>query len=100
SELTKQFEEPQTASISECLAHFQQTPPLGEITLILLPKEPAPLPLPEDPLQVVQDLVAQGIGEKEALKETARRTGISRRTLYALWLKGKRQNAGESISES
>lgn len=99
-ELTKQFEEAQTASISEWLAHFQQTPPRGEFTLILLPKEPAPLPLPEDPLQVVQELVAQGIGEKEALKETARRTGISRRTLYALWLRRKRQNAGESISKS
>lgn len=98
-ELTKQFEEARVAKASEWLVHFERMHPRGEFTLILLPRVPAPLPPPEDPLQVVQDLLAQGIGEKDALKETARRTGISRRTLYALWLKRKQQTAGENIPD-
>lgn len=98
-ELTKQFEEARVAKASEWLAHFEQVPPRGEFTLILLPRESVPLPPPEDPLQVVQELIEQGIGEKDALKETARRTGVSRRVLYALWLERKQQTAGEDIPD-
>lgn len=98
-ELTKQFEEARVAKVSEWLAHFERMPPRGEFTLILLPREPAPLPPPEDPLQVVRELIAQGLGEKDALKETARRTGLSRRTLYVLWLERKRQTTGENIPD-
>lgn len=98
-ELTKQFEEARLAKASEWLVHLERVPPRGEFTLILLPREPAPLPPPEDPLQVVQELIAQGMGEKEALKETARRTGISRRTLYTLWLRRRQQTAGENIPD-
>lgn len=98
-ELTKQFEEARTAKISQWLAHFEQTPPRGEFTLILLPAEESqPLPS-EDPLQVIRELIAQGMNEKDALKETARRTGVSRRTLYALWLERKQQGVGENISD-
>lgn len=88
-ELTKQFEEARSARVSEWLAHFEQASPRGEFTLILLPQEEEPVDSPEDPLQLVQDLVAQGMSEKDALKEAARRCGISRRELYALWVERK-----------
>ncbi|MCS7310965.1 MAG: SAM-dependent methyltransferase, partial [Armatimonadetes bacterium] len=88
-ELTKQFEEARLARVSEWLAHFEQVPPRGEFTLILLPREEEPALLVADPLQLVQELVAQGMGEKGALREAARRTGISRRELYSLWLERK-----------
>lgn len=89
-ELTKQFEEARSARVSEWLAHFGQTAPRGEFTLILLPHEQESVPSTEDPLQLVQELVAQGMTEKDALKEAAKRSGISRRELYALWVKRKR----------
>ncbi len=91
-ELTKQFEEARSARISEWLAHFEQTPPRGEFTLILLPQEEESVPVPstEDPLQLVQELIAQGMSEKDALKEAAKRCGVSRRELYALWVERKK----------
>lgn len=98
-ELTKQFEEARQARIREWLAHFEQTPPRGEFTLVLLPSEQSPSPPSEEPIQVLQTLIAQGLSEKEALKETARRLGISRRTLYAMWLERKQQASGEKICE-
>lgn len=38
-ELTKQFEEVQTGPVSEIIDHFTQTPPRGEIVLILGPRK-------------------------------------------------------------
>ena len=88
-ELTKQFEEVRLARVSEWLAYFGQNPPRGEFTLILLPQGEKPKPASEDPMQLVGELVAQGRTEREALREAARRCGVSRRELYALWVKRK-----------
>ncbi|GIV15542.1 MAG: ribosomal RNA small subunit methyltransferase I [Armatimonadota bacterium] len=88
-ELTKQFEEAHFARVSEWLAHFEQTPPRGEFTLILLPPEEEPTFSTEDPLQIVQQLLAQGMNEKEALREAAKRYGVPRRELYARWVEWK-----------
>jgi 16S rRNA (cytidine1402-2'-O)-methyltransferase len=88
-ELTKQFEETRFARVSEWLAHFEQAPPRGEFTLILLPKREEPTLSTEEPLQIVQQLVSQGMSEKEALKEVAKRCGVPRRGLYARWLERK-----------
>lgn len=89
-ELTKQFEEARSATVIEWLTHFEQNPPRGEFTLVLLPWQEEPTPPAEDPLQTVAELVAQGMTEKEALKEAAKRSGISRRELYTLWVAHKK----------
>ncbi|GBC94344.1 Ribosomal RNA small subunit methyltransferase I [bacterium HR16] len=89
-ELTKQFEEARSAKVTEWLAHFEQVPPRGEFTLVLLPRQEEPMPPAEDPLQTVAELMAQGMTEKEALKEAAKRSGISRRELYTLWVAKKK----------
>lgn len=89
-ELTKQFEEARSAKVTEWLAHFEQVPPRGEFTLVLLPRQEEPMPSAEDPLQTVAELMAQGMTEKEALKEAAKRSGISRRELYTLWVAKKK----------
>ncbi len=94
-ELTKQFEEARSGPVSEWLAHFEQTPPRGEFTLILLPGEQEPAPASHDPLHLLQELIAQGMSEKEALRETARRCGVRRRELYAQWLQRKTLSARE-----
>lgn len=90
-ELTKQFEETRSARVSEWLAHFAHLSPRGEFTLILLPQPEPPMPPAEDPLQLVHALVAQGMTEKEALKEVAKRSGVPRRELYALWTARKKE---------
>ncbi|MCS6829359.1 MAG: 16S rRNA (cytidine(1402)-2'-O)-methyltransferase [Armatimonadota bacterium] len=90
-ELTKQFEEARLARVSEWLAHFEQTPPRGEFTVVLLPEPEEPASRTEDPLQLLQQLVAQGMVEKEALKEAARRSGVPRRELYDRWVRWKKE---------
>lgn len=89
-ELTKQFEEARSSMVSEWLEHFQQSPPRGEFTLILLPTEAEAPPPDENPLQLMHTLLAQGMSEKDALREAARRSGVSRRQLYALWVAQKK----------
>lgn len=89
-ELTKQFEEAHSAKVTEWLAHFEQVPPRGEFTLVLLPRQEEPMHPAGDPLQTVAELMAQGMTEKEALKEAAKRSGISRRELYTLWVAKKK----------
>jgi len=91
-ELTKQFEEARLARVSEWRAHFQQFPPRGEFTLILLPQAEQPPPPPQDPLALVEQLLAQGRSEKEALREAARACGIPRREVYARWVERKRSS--------
>jgi len=98
-ELTKQFEEARSAPVSEWLSHFEKTAPRGEFTLILVPGELEPDVPSEDALQVVQRLVAQGMGAKEALKEAARRCGVPRRELYAQWVQRKARRAGENSAD-
>ncbi len=91
-ELTKQFEEARQATVSEWLAHFEQTPPRGEFTLILLPgREETASPSEEERLQVIERLMAEGMSEKEAIREAAKRSGVARRELYARWLERKRE---------
>ncbi|MCS7309348.1 MAG: 16S rRNA (cytidine(1402)-2'-O)-methyltransferase [Armatimonadetes bacterium] len=97
-ELTKQFEEAHLARVSEWLAHFERLPPRGEFTLILWPQEEEPAPPVADPLHLVEELVAQGISEKEALREAARRSGVPRRELYARWVKREEGSDGASSS--
>lgn len=90
-ELTKQFEESRYARVSEWLQHFEQTPPRGEFTLILLPAEKVE-PAPQmDPIILIEQLLVQGLGEKEALKEAARRCNVPRRELYARWVEHRRE---------
>lgn len=89
-ELTKQFEESRQATVSEWLSHFEQTPPRGEFTLILLPaREESSPPCAEEPLQMIEHLVADGMSDKEAIREAANRSGVPRRELYARWLERK-----------
>jgi len=91
-ELTKQFEEARQATVSEWLAHFEQTPPRGEFTLILLPaREETTSPSEEEPLQMIERLLAEGMSEKEAIRVAAKRSGVPKREIYARWLGRKRE---------
>lgn len=91
-ELTKQFEEARQATVSEWLSHYEQTLPRGEFTLILLPvREETTSPSEEEPLQMIGRLLAEGMSEKEAIREAAKRSGVPKREIYARWLERKRE---------
>ena len=84
-ELTKKFEEFRRGRLSELLAWCGETPPRGEFVLVVggaEEKTEAVPAAPEDAVELVRTLAAGGMAKKEAIREAARRTGLSRRDVY------------------
>lgn len=96
-ELTKRFEEVRRAPLSELLRHYEEQEPRGEFTLVVEGGDPpataaesdaaalpgsAPDVSPRGLAERVQALESAGKGRKEALKQVAQETGLSRREVY------------------
>ena len=84
-ELTKKFEEFRRGRLSELLAWCGETPPRGEFVLVVggaEEKTEAVPAAPEDAVELARTLAARGMAKKEAIREAARRTGLSRRDVY------------------
>ena len=84
-ELTKLHEETQRMTVGEALAHYQENAPRGEYVLVVegaAKREKAALSL-EDAVAQVLELKEQGMRLKDAAKEVAEHTGISKNELYA-----------------
>lgn len=92
-ELTKHYEEFNRQSLGELLAYYQENEPRGEFVLVVsgFDAEKAADSIQEaetkDPLQLVAELEQQGLPRKEAMREAAKRLGISRRDVYNILLK-------------
>jgi 16S rRNA (cytidine1402-2'-O)-methyltransferase len=82
-ELTKRFEEVARGTVSELASQFD-TPPRGEVTLVLGAVEVARAVqvAEEDALSAVAELVGAGISRRRAAELVARLTGGSRNALY------------------
>lgn len=85
-ELTKKFEEFRRDRLSALLASCRETPPRGEFVIVVGGAETAetdaPPVEPKDAVSVAFALIADGMAKKEAIREAARRTGLSRRDVY------------------
>jgi len=92
-ELTKLYQEVRREPLSLALAHFRQTDPRGEFTLVFGPGaiDEQTLDLEQatavDPAARLRQLKAEGAHAKTALEIVARETGLNRRQLYDIWLK-------------
>ena len=88
-ELTKLHEETLRTTLSEALAHFEATPPKGEFVLVLsgAPEADTPAVTEAEALEQVRALQAEGMRCKDACKQVAARTGLSKNALYALAIK-------------
>ena len=88
-ELTKLHEEMVRGSLGDLLAHFNETAPRGEFTLVVagaLP--PVPKIPPEGELTAeLAALITAGQGRKEAAKTLAQKYGLSVKQVYGLGLK-------------
>jgi len=88
-ELTKLHEEMVRGSLGDLLAHFNETAPRGEFTLVVagaLP--PVPKIPPEGELTAeLAALITAGQGRKEAAKTLAQKYGLSVKQMYRLGLK-------------
>ncbi len=92
-ELTKLHQEVRRELLSVSLAHFRETDPRGEFTVVLAPTgEPLEISLPgeeqskPDPVDRLQELKQNGLRAREAIEQVGQETGLNRRQLYDIWL--------------
>ena len=84
-ELTKKYEEKQKTTLQEAIAYYQEHDPKGEYVLVVAgaaPRQEATVTL-EDGVAQVLALKEQGLRLKDAAKEVAEHTGLSKNDLYA-----------------
>jgi 16S rRNA (cytidine1402-2'-O)-methyltransferase len=79
-ELTKAFEEVVLGTAQEVATRFE-SPPKGEITLVIAPGAPHSIP-EQDALAAVVELVDGGVQRRRAAEIVSRLTGLSRNRLY------------------
>ena len=84
-ELTKLHEQTLRMTLDEAVAYYQGTAPKGEFVLVVAGGEPrrAAAVTLEDGVAQVLELKAQGVRLKDAAKEVAQHTGLSKNELYA-----------------
>ena len=90
-ELTKKFEEIVRGTPSELLAHFKEEGIRGEFVLLLHGAQPE---LPEErgldwAVQRTAQLEAEGIPQKDAIKQAAKEAGLSKRDVYNFIVQNK-----------
>ena len=81
-ELTKRFEEVVRATLPELAARYAETPPRGEITLVVGPPPLEAAPAEAD-LDALLRAALEGHSMKEAVAEVTAATGLPRRQVYA-----------------
>ncbi len=83
-ELTKLHEETRRCTIGEAIEHFRSTAPKGEFVLVVegaAPRISEEITL-EEGVEMVQTLMENGTRLKDAAKEVAEHTGLSKNELY------------------
>jgi len=85
-ELTKLHEEIRPGSLQELAAHWAETEPRGECTVVVEGiGRVAPVPAdPDQARQLASELLGAGHSRKEIAREVAERTGLSRNEAYRL----------------
>jgi 16S rRNA (cytidine1402-2'-O)-methyltransferase len=80
-ELTKLHEEVRRGSAAELSEHYRQTPPRGEVVLVVGPAPPGRASL-EDALTAVRELIDAGAKARPAAAAVAKLTGLRANELY------------------
>lgn len=87
-EITKKFEEFRRSTLGELLDYYTENEPRGEFVVIVSGADEAELAekdeaaVVNDPVMMVAQLEGEGLNRKEAMRETAKRLGMSRRDVY------------------
>ena len=85
-ELTKRFEEFRRGTLSELLQYFTEQEPRGEFSLVVAGASEIVGSVTEmseiSPVELVDRLLSEGLDKKSAMREVAKRLGISRRDVY------------------
>ncbi len=88
-ELTKLHEETMRTTLEEAVAYYAENAPKGEYVLVVAGAEPeaAPVISLEEAVEEVLRLREEGVGTKDAVRQVAQATGLSRNELYAAAMK-------------
>ena len=108
-ELTKVHEEVFRGTVGEAIQHFTSHPPRGELTLVVAgaaasrsERHASPVPAAdradaeagETAKSMLRDALKEGVAPFEAVRRTARATGLRRNAVYRIWLALKQGAAG------
>jgi len=90
-ELTKKFEEFRRGTLSELLAYYVDNDPRGEYVIVVEgasegAEQTEAEAVPADPAELCRQLMAEGLDKKQAMRETAKKLGLSRRNVYQAML--------------
>jgi 16S rRNA (cytidine1402-2'-O)-methyltransferase len=86
-ELTKMHEEVWRGSVSQALAHFEENPPRGEFTLVIEGSKEERVTWDEGRVkEALAELLAEGVGRKEAVKIVSELAGWPKREVYKVAL--------------
>lgn len=91
-ELTKHYEEFCRGTLGELEEHFAAEEPRGEFVVMVAGFNPAEEEVSAEsavlsPVELVGQLESEGMGRKDAMREAAKRLGMSRRDVYQALLK-------------
>ena len=88
-ELTKLHEETMRTTLEEAVAYYAENAPKGEYVLVVAGAEPEETPAVslEEAVEEVLRLREEGVGTKDAVRQVAQATGLSRNELYAAAMK-------------
>ena len=84
-ELTKLHEEVLRTTLGDAIVHFTETPPKGEFVLVVAgaPEEAKEVPTATDAAARVNELIAQGLSRKDAIKQAAKELDLPKNAVYA-----------------
>jgi 16S rRNA (cytidine1402-2'-O)-methyltransferase len=87
-EITKRYEEFWRGSLHAALEHYRRHPAKGELTLVMAGcQQPAAVNLDDNELlQLLQELMQQGLSRSQASRHVAEMTGKGRQQIYRLAL--------------
>lgn len=88
-ELTKMHEQFIRGTLAEVITHFSHCEPRGECTVLLAPGAAQQPSVTTDPVLLVEELAAQGLTKKDAIREAAKRLGMPRNDVYKRVLEKK-----------
>ena len=86
-EMTKLHEEVYRATLSAAIERYEQSPPKGELVLVVQGAAP-PAGVSEPPVDLAREYIDQGMSLRDAVRRAAEETGFSRSELYRLTVGG------------
>lgn len=88
-ELTKLHQEVLRSALSEAIQRYSSEEPRGEFTLVVAPAGPSTAARAQEALEELRNRRIRGEDARNAVREVARKYGVSRNEAYRMWLEAR-----------